>query len=122
MVKAVHYPGRRGPEEEALATRLLPRGRVTVLTLDLGDRITAEHLLRALPHVHLAPSLGDVATTVSHPALSSHRSLTADQRQALGIGDGLLRFSVGIEAIGDLSKELSRALDAAGSAAVGRGS
>ncbi len=120
VVRAVHYPGHRGPDEEALATRLLPRGRGSVLTLDLGDRVTAEHLLSALPHVHLAPSLGDVATTVSHPALSSHRSLTAAQRQALGIGDGLLRFSVGIESIDDLSEELSRALDAAGPAQVSR--
>ncbi len=111
-VAAVHYPGSRGPEEEALAARLLPRGRGSMLAIDLGGRDRAERLLGALPEVRLAPSLGDVATTVSHPGVSSHRSLSPEQRRALGIGDGLLRFSVGIEAVEDLTAELGAALDA----------
>ena len=49
---------------------------------------------------------------MSHPGVSSHRSLSPDQRRALGIGDGLLRFSVGIEAVEDLTAELGAALDA----------
>ncbi len=110
-VVAVHYPGSRGPEEEALAARLLPRGRGSMLALDLGGRDHADLLLRGLPEIRLAPSLGDVATTVSHPALSSHRGLNAAQRRSLGIGDGLLRFSVGIEEIEDLTAELRTALD-----------
>ena len=111
-VAAVHYPGSRSPEEEALAVRLLPQGRGSMLALDLGGREQADLLLRALPEIRLAPSLGDVATTVSHPALSSHRGLSPAQRRSLGIGDGLLRFSVGIEEIGDLTAELRTALDA----------
>lgn len=111
-VRAVHYPGTRGPEEEALAARLLPRGRGLMLTLDVGDRPAAGRLLRALPGVRLAPSLGDVATTVSHPASTSHRGLAPEERAALGIGDGLLRFSVGIEAVEDLTTELRAGLDA----------
>ncbi len=111
-VRAVHHPGRRSAEEEALAARLLPRGRGAMLTLDLGDRAAATRLLRALPEVRLAPSLGDVATTVSHPAATSHRGLAAAERDALGIGDGLLRFSVGIEEVGDLVAELRDGLDA----------
>ncbi|MGO8685874.1 MAG: trans-sulfuration enzyme family protein [Candidatus Dormibacteria bacterium] len=111
-VAAVHYPGLRGAEEEALARRLLPLGRGSLLTLDLGSRERAERLLEGLPDIRLAPSLGDVATTVSHPGLSSHRSLSPEARRALGIGDGLLRFSVGIEALDDLSAELGTALDA----------
>ncbi len=111
-VAAVHYPGSRGPAEEALAARLLPRGRGSMLAIDLGERARADRLLCELPEVRLAPSLGDVATTVSHPGVSSHRGLGPAQRQALGIGDGLLRFSVGIEAIEDLTAELRAALDA----------
>jgi cystathionine beta-lyase/cystathionine gamma-synthase len=111
-VAAVHYPGSRGPEEEALAARLMPRGRGSMLALDVGSRERADRLLEGLPEVRLAPSLGDVATTVSHPALSSHRHLSPAQRRALGIGDGLLRFSVGIEAVEDLTAELGAALDA----------
>jgi len=82
-----------------------------MLALDLGGRDHADLLLRGLPEIRLAPSLGDVVTTVSHPALSSHRGLNAAQRRSLGIGDGLLRFSVGIEEIEDLTAELRTALD-----------
>jgi len=110
-VAAVHYPGARGPDEEALARRLLANGRGSLVTLDLGTRERADRLLAALPDLRLAPSLGDVATTVSHPGLSSHRGLSAEARRALGIGDGLLRFSVGIEAVEDLAAELRTALD-----------
>jgi cystathionine beta-lyase/cystathionine gamma-synthase len=110
-VAAVHYPGSRSLAEEALAAALLPRGRGSMLALDLGGRDRADLLLRGLPEIRLAPSLGDVATTVSHPALSSHRGLSPAQRRSLGIGDGLLRFSVGIEEIEDLAAELRTALD-----------
>ncbi len=110
-VAAVHYPGSRSPEEEALAAPLLPWGRGSMLALDLGGRKRADLLLRSLPEIRLAPSLGDVATTVSHPGVSSHRGLSPAQRRSLGIGEGLLRFSVGIEEIADLTGELRAALD-----------
>ncbi len=113
-VLAVHYPGRRSAAEEALAARLLPAGRGSMLSLDMGTRDAAQRLLRSLPGVAIAPSLGDVATTVSHPALTSHRSLAPAERERLGIGEGLLRFSVGIEAAADLVAELSVALDRLG--------
>lgn len=120
-VAAVHYPGRRGPEDEALATRLLPRGRGSMLSLDLGSREAVDRLLEALPEVRLAPSLGDVATTASHPGVSSHRGLTTEQRRALGIGDGLIRISLGIEATEDLTAELQAALDTVAARAPGGG-
>lgn len=110
-VLAVHYPGRRSAAEEALAARLLPAGRGSMLSLDMGSREAGERLLHALPEVRIAPSLGDVATTVSHPALTSHRALAPAERRRLGIGDGLLRVSVGIEATDDLVAELGAALD-----------
>jgi cystathionine gamma-synthase len=112
-VCAVHYPGTHGDAEEALALRLLPRGRGAMLGLDLGSRGAAEAFLRACPGMRLAPSLGDVATTVSHPALSSHRGWSAELRAAFGIGEGLLRFSVGCEETADLLAELDAGLEAA---------
>jgi cystathionine beta-lyase/cystathionine gamma-synthase len=81
-----------------------------VLTFELEDRAAAERLVRACPQIHYAPSLGGVETTLAHPATSSHRSLAPAERAALGIGDGLLRLSLGIEDADDLWSELARGL------------
>lgn len=113
-VSAVHYPGTRGPEDAALAERLLPRGRGAMLSVDLrGGGGAADAFIRGLTGIRLAPSLGDVATTVSYPSSTSHRALSPQQRAALGIGDGLVRISVGIEQIDDLKEEFDAALVAA---------
>ena len=111
-VRAVHHPGSHGDDEEALCATLLPDGRGPMLSIDVGDEPAASRVIRRLDGIALAPSLGDVATTVSHPALTSHRNWTQAQRTALGIGGGLLRFSIGIEEVADLEAELSAALDA----------
>jgi cystathionine beta-lyase/cystathionine gamma-synthase len=113
-VSAVHYPGRRGERDAALAGRLLPRGGGPMLSIDLrGGGAAASAFIRGLDGIRLAPSLGDVATTVSYPASTSHRALSLQQRAALGIGDGLVRISVGIEQIDDLRAEFDAALGAA---------
>ncbi|MFI5062233.1 MAG: trans-sulfuration enzyme family protein, partial [Actinomycetales bacterium] len=113
-LQAVHYPGTRGPEDRALAGRLLPYGRGAMLSIDLrGGGTAADAFIRGLDGIRLAPSLGDVATTVSYPASTSHRALSPQQRAALGIGDGLVRISVGIEHIDDLKAEFDAALVAA---------
>jgi cystathionine beta-lyase/cystathionine gamma-synthase len=57
-----------------------------------------------------ATSLGDVHTGASYPAISSHRELSAKHRQRLGIGDGLVRFSIGIEAVEDILADIEQAL------------
>jgi|HubBroStandDraft_4_1064222.scaffolds.fasta_scaffold06615_3 cystathionine gamma-synthase len=113
-LQAVYYPGIRGPEDGALADRLLPHGRGPMLSIDLrGGGPAADAFIRGLDGIRLAPSLGDVATTVSYPASTSHRALSPQQRAALGIGDGLVRISVGIEHIDDLEAEFEAALVAA---------
>ena len=113
-VGQLHYPGRRGPWDEELAGALLPRGRGPMLSLDLkGGEQAVDAVLHRLRLVRLAPSLGDVATTASHPARTSHRGMSAGERQKLGIGGGLLRLSVGIEAVEDLVADFTQALDAA---------
>ena len=112
-VAATHYPGTRGPLDEELAGALLPRGRGPVLSIELaGGEVAVDRLLAALHLVRLAPSLGDVATTLSHPARTSHRSLEPAVRQRLGIGDGLLRVSAGVEAVEDLVDDFAQALSA----------
>ena len=113
-LSAVHYPGLRGPGDAALAQLLLPCGRGAMLSIELrGGGGAADAFIRGLDGVRLAPSLGDVATTVSHPASTSHRGLSPQQRAALGIGDGLVRISTGIEHIDDLKAEFDAALIAA---------
>jgi cystathionine beta-lyase/cystathionine gamma-synthase len=113
-LQAVYYPGSRGARDAALAERLLPRGRGPMLSIDLrGGGTAADAFIRGLDGIRLAPSLGDVATTVSYPASTSHRALSPQQRAALGIGDGLVRISVGIEHIDDLKAEFAAALVAA---------
>jgi cystathionine beta-lyase/cystathionine gamma-synthase len=71
---------------------------------------------RLFGHVPLdfAPSFGDVTTTWTYPARTSHRPLTADERAKLGIGPGLVRLSVGIEDVRDLQETLAAALAAVG--------
>ncbi len=114
-VAAVHHPGTRGDDDALLAKRLLPRGGGPMVSIDIrGGRSAAGRVVRALDGIRLAPSLGDVSTTVSHPVSTSHRHLSAAALAALGISDGLLRFSVGIEDQAALQAELCAALDAAG--------
>ena len=110
-LSAVHYPGLRDARDAALAARLLPRGRGAMLSIELrGGGGAADAFIKALDGVRLAPSLGDVATTVSHPTSTSHRGLSPQQRHALGIHDGLVRISTGIEHIDDLTAEFDAAL------------
>ena len=114
-VLAVHHPLVRGGADAALAARLLPRGTGPMVSIDVrGGRAGAGRVVRSLEGIRLAPSLGDVSTTVSHPASTSHRSMSAEARAALGISDGLLRFSIGIEDEAVLFDELSAALGSAG--------
>jgi cystathionine beta-lyase/cystathionine gamma-synthase len=82
-----------------------------MLTIDLADRPRADRFVRALSDIPFAPSLGDVATTLSHPWTTSHRGLTPEERLALGIGPGLIRLSVGLEDPDDLWADLAQALD-----------
>ncbi len=114
-VHAVHHPAARGGADGALAARLLPGGVAPMLSIDVaGGRPAAGRVVAALAGIRLAPTFGDVSTTVSHPATTSHRHLSGQAREALGISDGLLRFSIGIEDELVLRAELTEALDAAG--------
>ena len=68
------------------------------------------HALDSIPY---APTLGDVSTTISHPSSSSHRGLTQAERAELGISEGFIRVSVGIEDVEILKREFARAIGAA---------
>jgi cystathionine gamma-synthase len=85
-----------------------------MVTLELqGSRGAVNRFMRALDSVPFAPTRGDVATIVSHPAVTSHRGLSAEAREALGIREGTVRVSVGVEDLPLLVDEFRAALDVA---------
>ncbi|MEM9145506.1 MAG: PLP-dependent transferase, partial [Pseudomonadota bacterium] len=113
-VEAVLYPGRADHPDHALAARILTRGFGYMVSFKMpGGRASATRLVEAATHIPFAPTLGDVATTLSHPASSSHRGLTEAERLALGITEGFIRVSVGIEDPALILGELEAAVAAA---------
>lgn len=109
-VARVFYPGLAGrPGHEWLARRTDRFGNMVSFELS-GGREAVTRLFRRLRLVPFCPSLGDARTTVSHPASTSHRGLAPEARAALGIEDGLVRVSVGLEALEDILADFSQAL------------
>lgn len=108
-VTAVHHPSLPNHPQYALAERLYPAGTGGIVAFDLaGGRAAVETFLGGLRRIAIVHSLGEVATTISYPALSSHRPLPPDVRRALGVSDGTLRISAGIEAADDIVADLER--------------
>lgn len=97
----------------ALAKAQMEQGG-TVLSLDLkGGKDAAFRFLNALEIVTISNNLGDAKSIATHPATTTHQRLTPEQREGLGISDGLVRFSVGLEDAGDLIADVMRGLAAA---------
>jgi cystathionine gamma-synthase len=125
-VARVHYPGLPEHPQHRLARALLPHGFGGMLSFDLaGGAVAVERLAAALRGddgpgaggplpIAFAPSFGDVTTTWSYPARTSHRGLTEEERRERGISPGLVRLSVGIEDLADLEEALDAALRAVG--------
>jgi cystathionine beta-lyase/cystathionine gamma-synthase len=112
-VSGVHHPGLDSHPQVERARRLLD-GTGGMLAFELrAGAPAAERLVASLELVHAAPSLGGVESLVSLPARSSHAGLSPEERHALGIGDGLVRLSVGLESPEDLEADLVQALEAA---------
>jgi cystathionine beta-lyase/cystathionine gamma-synthase len=110
-VTRVHYPGLPTHPQHALATRQM-RGYGGLIAFELGSLARARSLLNAVRLMALAESLGGVETLISHPASMTHASVPADRRGRLGITDGLVRLSVGIEDEADLLEDVEQALNA----------
>jgi cystathionine beta-lyase/cystathionine gamma-synthase len=109
-VRQVHYPGLPTHPQHALARRQM-RGFGGMLSFELGSLESARRLLGSVRLLALAESLGGVESLISHPATMTHASVPAERRAALGITDGLVRVSTGIEDIDDLKDDLIQALD-----------
>lgn len=108
-VRNVYYPGLPTHPQHARCRALLARPG-NMLSFELAGADEARAFLRALQLVSFAPSLGDTSTTVSYPAGTSHRPLTAERRASLGITDGLVRVSMGIDAVEDVIDDFEQAL------------
>ena len=112
-VRRVLYPGRADHPDHAVASRLFGGQFGNMVTFELaGGRETVNRFMRALPSVPFAPTLGDVSTIISHPAVTSHRGLTPAAREASGISEGTIRVSVGVESFALLQEEFVAALAA----------
>ena len=109
-VRHVYYPGLPSHPQHALAARQM-RGFGGMLSFELGSLEGARCVLDNVRLLALAESLGGVESLISHPATMTHASVPVDRRTALGITDGLVRISAGLEDIEDLQEDLSQALD-----------
>ncbi len=112
-IERVHYPGLPNHPQHELATRLFRNQRYGgLLAFELKEqtREAAYHFMDKLQLCLPATTLGDVYTEVSYPPMSSHRNLTASERQTFGITDGCIRLSVGIEDVNDIIHDLDQAL------------
>jgi cystathionine gamma-lyase len=111
-IRRVYYPGLESHPQHALAKRQM-EGFGGIISIDLNTDLAGAR--RFLEHCHvfaLAESLGGVESLIEHPALMTHATIPPAQRAVLGIGDGLIRLSVGIEDIEDLRTDIRGSLDA----------
>jgi len=111
-VRALRYPGRPDHPQYEIAQRQMTGGG-TLIAMDLGDRVAAFNFLNALKIVDISNNLGDAKSMATHPNTTTHRSMTEEQRLEIGLTEGWVRLSVGLEGAGDLARDIGRALDAA---------
>jgi cystathionine gamma-lyase len=109
-VERVIYPGLKSHPQHALAKRQM-HGFGGIVTIEVkGGLKMAKRMLERCELFSLAESLGGVESLIEHPAIMTHASVPPANRERLGISDGLIRLSVGVEDIEDLRMELSSAL------------
>lgn len=109
-VRKVYYPGSASHPQHALARRQ-QRGFGGMVAFDVGTLEAARTVLESVKLCTLAESLGGVESLISHPATMTHASVDEEKRQRLGITDGLVRISVGIEDTDDIIADLDQALE-----------
>lgn len=113
QVERVYYPGLAGHPGHAVAARQMSAFGGMITAVLKGDLASTRRFLENCHLFALAESLGGVESLIEHPAIMTHGSVPAAQREALGIGDTLIRLSVGVEDVRDLKEDLSTAFRAA---------
>ena len=110
-VRAVFYPGLLDhPQHELAKTQMTGFG--SMITFETGSLSNANKMLRKVRVCSLAESLGGVETLISHPATMTHAAVGPEGRKKIGITDGMVRISVGIEDVDDIIADLDQALSA----------
>jgi len=109
-IKKVNYPGLKSHPEHKLAKSQM-HGYGAMLSFELANRIDSEKFQKALKLIKASMSLAGIESTVLSPAKTSHSLLSQEDRDKIGISDGLIRFSVGIESIKDLKEDIQQALN-----------
>ena len=118
-VKTTRYPGRSDHPQHEIAKRQMTGGTNqmigggTLVAFDLGTQQAAFNFLNALKIVDISNNLGDARSMATHPNTTTHRSMPDEQRQAIGLTEGWVRLSAGLEGVADLARDIERALDAA---------
>lgn len=111
-VDFIIYPGLEGDKYYDLAQKYLPNGASAVLSFGVkGGREAGEKLLEKLKLASIVVHVGDIRTSVLHPASTTHRQMTEEQQLAAGIDPGLIRVSVGLESIDDIIADFEQALE-----------
>ena len=113
-VSWVSYPGHASHPQAELAARQMSGGSTLVAFELNGGKSSAFAFENALKIVGISNNLGDAKSLITHPATTTHKNLTDEERAALNIGEGLLRLSVGLEDLDDLVEDLEQALHSAG--------
>ncbi len=110
-VNFVNYPGLASHSEHEIARKQFSRGFGGMLSFEIkGGLGAAEKFIQDLEMIEYVPSLAGLATTLLHPVSTSHRPMPKEEREALGIRDGLIRLSIGIEPVEDIIEDLEKAL------------
>jgi O-succinylhomoserine sulfhydrylase len=111
-VERVYYPGLPSHPQYSLAKRQQKTGGGIVAFDVKGGKEAAWRVVDSTRMISITANLGDAKTTITHPASTTHGRITPEQRAAAGVGDGLLRLAVGLEAIPDIQSDLARGLQA----------
>ena len=111
-VRRTIYPGRADHPQAAIIANQMTGGG-NVVAFDLGDRAAAWRFLDALQIFDISNNLGDAKSMATHPCTTTHRSMPEAERLEIGLTEGWVRMSVGLEGPNDLIRDVSRALDAA---------
>jgi O-succinylhomoserine sulfhydrylase len=111
-VERVYYPGLPSHRQYELAQRQ-QKGAGAILSFDVkGGKEAAWRVVDGTKLLSITANLGDTKTTITHPASTTHGRISPEARAAAGVGDGLLRVAVGLEAPADIKADLARGLDA----------